>query len=71
MTDLDPSPAMETRFAVAAVAITSLLGVGLAPAAAVVGSSFVSDPVLLGLVAGVPTAIVGVLTMGHLAYHYG
>ncbi len=71
MTDAGSSPTIETRLAVAAVAITTILGVGLAPAAALLGSSFVSVPVLLGLVSGLPTAIVGVLTMGHLAYHYG
>jgi len=71
MTDAESSPAIETRFAVAAVGITCLLGLGFAPVAALLGSSFVSDPVLLGLAAGLPTAAVGVLTMGHLAYHHG
>ena len=71
MTDADSSPMIETRFAVAAVGITTILGIGFAPAAALVGTSFVSAPILLGLVAGLPTVIVGFLTMGHLAYHYG
>ncbi|SNZ03830.1 hypothetical protein SAMN06269185_0381 [Natronoarchaeum philippinense] len=71
MTDADSSPVIETRFAVAAVGITTILGVGFAPAAAVLGSSTVSEPVLLGLIAGLPTVIVGFLAMGHLAYHYG
>lgn len=71
MTDAGSSPVIETRLAVASVAITSLLGLGLAPGAVLIGSSFVSEPVLLGLLAGLPTAVVVALTMGHLAYHYG